>query len=220
MKKKKNENTNIEEKTLEKIESTDEQVMEKVSDSSESTKEPIDSSEESQEENVSDIIEELKAENESLREQLLRKTADFENFRKRQERILSTMIEQERNNIIGRLLDVADDVERAMQEVENEKDPASIYNGIKLVSKKIKELLRLEGVESEDPTGKKFDPLEHDAIAVQPVDSPDKDGIIIQTIQPGYTRQRKLVRPARVIVGKYSEAEKTEQNENNEDGEK
>ncbi|MCD6596009.1 nucleotide exchange factor GrpE [bacterium] len=166
-----------------------------------------------------DIIAELQSENESLKDRLLRKTAEFENFRKRQERILFTMIEQERNNIIGRLLDVATDVERAMREVEDEKDPEAIYNGIKLVSKRIRELLKLEGVESNDPTGKKFDPLEHDAIAVQPVDSPDEDGIVIQSIQPSYIRQGKLVSPARVIVGKYDEPNESKENKNNEGGE-
>ena len=157
---------------------------------------------------LGEIIKNLENENADLRDKYLRAMAEFENFRKRQERILVEMIEQERNNVIGRLIDIADDVARATSAaLESKCDPQIILDGINLISRRINELLKLEGIVSEDPTGKKFDPLEQEALGAMDVDSPELDGCVLQTLQPVYKRGGRLIRPARVFVGKLIQNE-------------
>ncbi len=149
------------------------------------------------------IIEQLEQENEELRDKYLRIVAEFENFRKRQEKIFTEMLEQERNNVIGRLLDIADDVSRATSAAEENFDPQQILSGIKLIEQRISELLRLENVTAEDPTGQIFDPLQHEAMGIIPVDSEEQDGVVVQIVSPTYKRGSRLIRPAKVFVGKY-----------------
>ncbi len=153
-----------------------------------------------------DELEKLQIAYEELNDKYLRLAAEYDNYQKRQDRILEQMIEQERNNVVGRLLEIATEIERAMSEVERDSDPQAIYDGITMVSKRINELLKLEGIAAEDPTGKLFDPLEHEAVAVFPVDNPDLDNIVIQIMQPCFKREGKLVCPAKVIVGKFKES--------------
>jgi len=150
-------------------------------------------------------LEKLQIAYEELDDKYLRLAAEYDNYQKRQDRILEQMIEQERNNVVGRLLEIATEIERAMAEVEKNSDPQAIYDGITMVSKRINELLKLEGIEAEDPTGKLFDPLEHEAVAVIPVDNNELDNIVIQIMQPCFKREGKLVCPAKVIVGKFKE---------------
>ncbi len=159
-----------------------------------------------------ELIQKLQQEKSELEDKYLRLVAEFDNFRKRQERILAELIEQERNNVVGRLLDIADDVARAIESAESGADPRKVLEGIKIISQRISELLRLEGVSAEDPTGKKFDPLEQEAVGIVPVDSPEKDGVVLQAIHPTYKRAGRLVRPAKVFVGKYEEKAAEEEN--------
>ncbi len=152
-----------------------------------------------------DELEKLRSENEELKDKYLRVLAEFENFRKRQERIMSEMLEQERNNIAGHLLDIADDVRRALSAAEGGCEPETLVEGIRLIAQRIEELLRLEGVVVDDPKGKRFDPLEHEAISTASVESPDEDGVVVDVVQPAYKRAGKLIRPAKVVVGKFEE---------------
>ncbi len=161
------------------------------------------------------IAEALEKRYDELWDKYLRLAAEFENYRKRQERIFSEMIEQERNNIIGRLLVIADDVSNAIDAGQSHSDkPEVILEGIKLIKNRIDELLRLEGISEDDPTGKMFDPLEQEAIAIAPVDSIEKDGVVVDCLCPTYRRCGKLVKPAKVIVGKYEKASENSQNGN------
>ena len=161
-------------------------------------------------------LQKLRDENAQLQEKLMRLMAEFDNFRKRQQKILENMIEQERNNVIGRLIEIAADVDRALAEVESGSDPKAIYEGIKMVSRRIKELLRLEGIESVDPMGMPFDPLEHEAIGVKQVQDEELHNIVVDVLQPVYKRGGKLVAPAKVIVGQYQPPQKQEDENGNE----
>ncbi len=161
-----------------------------------------------------DELERLRQENAQLQDKIMRLMAEFDNFRKRQQKILENMIEQERNNIIGRLLEVAGDVDRALSEVESGGNPEAIYEGIKMIARRIRELLRLEGVEVVDPIGKPFDPLEHEAISVKPVHDQDLDNVVVEVFQPAYKREGKLIAPAKVAVGQYTPKPNSEEGEN------
>ena len=165
-------------------------------------------------EDLEQEIEKLRQENAELQDKLMRLAAEFDNFRKRQQKILENMIEQERNNVIGRLLEIAADVDRALEVVESGGEPRAIYDGIRMVARRIKELLRLEGIEVVDPTGQPFDPLEHEAVGVRPVEDEELNNVVLETYQPAYKREGRLISPAKVVVGQYQKAQETKEDEN------
>ncbi|MCD6531820.1 nucleotide exchange factor GrpE [bacterium] len=165
-------------------------------------------------ENLRQEVEKLRQENAELQDKLMRLAAEFDNFRKRQQKILENMIEQERNNVIGRLLEIAADVDRALEVVESGGEPRAIYDGIRMVARRIKELLRLEGIEVVDPTGQPFDPLEHEAVGVRPVEDEELNNVVLETYQPAYKREGRLISPAKVVVGQYQKTQETKEDEN------
>jgi molecular chaperone GrpE len=148
----------------------------------------------------------LAEENSKMKDSYLRLLAEFDNYRKRQEKILNELVEQERNNIVGRLLDISDDFERVTDANKDSCDPKVLAEGIQLIANKIADLLKLEGLTVEDPTGCTFDPLYHDAICTVPVDNPETNDTVVQTLSKLYKRGARLVRPAKVMVGKYEPA--------------
>jgi len=152
---------------------------------------------------IENELDAVRQENKEIKEKYLLLAADFENYRKRQDRIMCELMAQERDNISSKLLEIADDVSRALEAVKQNVDPATIVEGVQMISDRISELLKLEGIEPMDPVGNDFDPLTQDAVAVQPVDDPVEDGKVIAVIQMGYVRGGRLVRPPKVIVGKY-----------------
>jgi molecular chaperone GrpE len=189
-------------------------MMEKSSKSSkEAEKNPESMNSEDQSVETEDIeneidsieneLDTIRQENQEIKEKYLLLAADFENYRKRQDRIMCELMAQERDNISSKLLEIADDVSRALEAVKQNVDPATIVEGVQMISDRISELLKLEGIEPMDPVGNDFDPLTQDAVAVQPVDDPVEDGKVIGVIQMGYVRGGRLVRPPKVIVGKY-----------------
>ncbi len=152
---------------------------------------------------IENELDTISQENQEIKEKYLLLAADFENYRKRQDRIMCELIAQERDNILSKLLEIADDVSRALKAVKENADPATIVEGVQMISDRISELLKLEGIEPMDPVGNAFDPLTQDAVAVQPVNDPLEDGKVIGVIQTGYVRGGRLVRPPKVVVGKY-----------------
>ncbi|RKZ30453.1 nucleotide exchange factor GrpE, partial [bacterium] len=86
----------------------------------------------------------LEEENAELKDKNLRLAAEFENFRKRQEKIFAELLAQERDNIISKLLSIADDVSRALKAAQEGAKPDTIVEGVKIIANKINELLKLE----------------------------------------------------------------------------
>ena len=158
----------------------------------------------------------LEEENAELKDKNLRLAAEFENFRKRQEKIFAELLAQERDNIISKLLSIADDVSRALKAAQEGAKPDTIVEGVKIIANKINELLKLEGIEVIEPDGMPFDPLEHDAVAVEPVDSPELHHKVLRTVQRGYRRGERLIIAPKVVVGTYkSENESDKQSKDN-----
>lgn len=148
-------------------------------------------------------VDTLISENEELKDKYLRLAAEFDNYKKRQQNIFNNMLQQERDNIIGYLLSISDEIDRALKAVESDNDPAKIVEGVKAVKRKIDGLLELEQIERFGCDGELLDPLCHEAIGTEPTDSEEKDNIIVCTVSPGFKRCGKLVRPAKVIVAKF-----------------
>ncbi|HDM22302.1 MAG: nucleotide exchange factor GrpE [Methanomicrobia archaeon] len=116
--------------------------------------------------------------------------ADFINYRKRMEKEKEEFIKYANSDLILKLLDVLDNLERASESGDE---------GIKLIYKQFRSILEKEGLEEIDATGK-FDPYYHEVIAVE--NSECEDGTILEVLQKGYMFNNKVLRHAKVKVCK------------------
>jgi molecular chaperone GrpE len=143
------------------------------------------------------------AELESYRDRLLRLAAEYDNFRKRTERERAEDRTRAQSQIIERVLDAIDDLQRVAH-VDPEKTSAtSVLEGVQLVERKLMRILEGAGLEPIDATGQPFDPEEHEALAAAPTEDRDQDDVVADVFQKGYRFKGTLVRPARVRVYKH-----------------
>ncbi len=129
---------------------------------------------------------------------LRRVAADFDNFRKRVARDAEDQARRAVEGIVGDLLPVLDNLERALDASEHH-EQAKVAEGVQLVSKQLAEVLHRRGLET-IPTepGDAFDPHVHEALSHQPSEHPE--GTVAAVWQPGYTLGSKVVRAVRVVV--------------------
>lgn len=139
-----------------------------------------------------------------LEERLLRLQADFENYKKRSAKENEALRENAGADILLRLLPVVDDFGLAMAHMDEHKNAANLefVRGMELICAKLKETLRRDGVEEMKALGEKFDPYRHDALRQGEGD----DGKVVAVVQKGYTLKGKVLRHAKVVVGKGKEA--------------
>ncbi len=133
-------------------------------------------------------------------DRLLRKTAEFDNYRKRVERERREMTQAVAGDVLESLLPVVDDFERAL-EAEIGADPAAYRKGVELIYKQLQDLLTRRGVTPIEAVGRPFDPRFHQAITYEP--SPGRtDGEVVEEVRRGYMHGERLLRPAMVKVAK------------------
>jgi molecular chaperone GrpE len=145
-------------------------------------------------------ISELRNERDELRDQLLRKAADFDNYRKRVERDRRELIELAAQDLLRELLPVLDDFERAL-DAEVAPGAESYREGVELIYKQLQDLLKKRGVTSLETVGTNFDPHIHQAV-VHEVSTTHRDGEVIAELRRGYRLRDRLLRPAMVKVAK------------------
>ncbi|HXU13341.1 MAG TPA: nucleotide exchange factor GrpE [Candidatus Binatia bacterium] len=145
----------------------------------------------------SPLLEEALKEKDRLYDQLLRKQADFDNYRKRMERERDETGGAAARDVLKRLLPVLDNMERALKAAESSRDP--LRKGIELVHQQFLDLLRKEGVQPIDALGSAFDPHLHEAVEVLDVAGFEAD-MVLEEMQRGYTHNDRLLRPALVKV--------------------
>lgn len=144
----------------------------------------------------------LQRERDDLYDRLLRKTAEFDNFRKRLERDRKEMIEWAAADVIGELLTIVDDFDRAI--AADAPSEAQAYKaGFELIQRQLAELLKKRGVSTIDPLGADFDPHVHQAVAYEEVDGA-REGEVVGVMAKGYKLGDRLLRPAIVKVAKAS----------------
>ena len=131
---------------------------------------------------------------------------ETERLRKRIETRQKRRFEQSKNDFIGNFVEVLDNLDRAIDSIENNFDPDAVLEGIILVRSRLVQLLREEGLEKIFVGGQSFDPTHSEAAGIEPVDDASKDNIVLKELQRGYMLKGALLRPARVIVGRYSHA--------------
>jgi molecular chaperone GrpE len=130
---------------------------------------------------------------------LERLQADFENYKKRQEKKQKEFIEFANERLINNLLSVVDNLERALDSIENEKNAKAIKEGIKNTLKEFYNILKKEGVTPMKSVGYKFDPYRHEAVMKTETDKHSED-IVAEEFQKGYYIKSKVLRPAMVKV--------------------
>ena len=133
-------------------------------------------------------------------DRLLRKTAEFDNYRKRIERERREQADQAVASLLLELLSVADDFDRALSVEAG--DAATPYRrGVELIHTKLGDLLRRQGVKPIEALGADFDPNVHQAVMHEP-SAGHRDGEVIEELQRGYMIGGRLLRPAMVKVAK------------------
>ena len=131
---------------------------------------------------------------------LLRKTAEFDNFRKRTERERQMLEETAAENMIQELLPLLDDLERALSSDPGEGTDA-YRRGVELIHRRLLDILRQRGVQPIEALGAEFDPHYHQAVSHE--HAPDRaDGEIIEEFRRGYKLGDRLLRPSMVKVAK------------------
>ena len=135
-----------------------------------------------------------------LKRQLKTQAADFYNFRQRTIKERSETRKRAQEETITAILPVLDNLDRALK--AGTEDSASIVKGVEMVQRQFMGVLDGLGVSVIKSEGEKFDPSIHDAAGTEKTDDPELDGIIIREILKGYRTKDRVLRPAKVIVGK------------------
>ena len=136
---------------------------------------------------------------EELKKQLLYKTAEFENYRKRTLKEKADLILNGGEKTIAAILPILDDFERAI--ADKSEDPKAIKEGVQMIFNKVIKTLEGLGVKKIETADKDFDVDFHEAIAMVPGMGDDKKGKVIDCVQTGYTLNDKVIRHAKVAVG-------------------
>lgn len=158
-----------------------------------------DSADKKAEEAELNPLEKAQKEVEELKKQLLYKTAEFENYRKRTLKEKAELILNGGEKTIAAILPVLDDFERAI--ADKSEDPKAIKEGVQMIFNKFTKTLEGLGVKKIETADKDFDVDYHEAIAMVPGMGDDKKGKVVDCVQTGYTLNDKVIRHAKVAVG-------------------
>lgn len=147
-------------------------------------------------------LEKLKAELDEAKDKYLRKIAEFENFKRRSAKERMELIQTAGREIIVDMLEVLDDCDRAQKQLENTDDAAVIKEGVMLIFNKLRSTLQARGVKVMDTMSQEFNPDLHDAITEVTAATEELKGKIVDEILKGYYLNDKIIRHAKVVVGK------------------
>ena len=148
-----------------------------------------------------DPVEKLQAELAEVKNQLLYKAAEFENYRKRTLKERAELILNGGEKVITAILPVLDDMERAIANGSKTEDPQVLREGMELIYQKFVKTLESQGVSKIETKDADFDTDLHEAVAMVPGMGDDKKGKVIDCLQEGYKLNDKVIRHAKVAVG-------------------
>ncbi|MBS1624874.1 MAG: nucleotide exchange factor GrpE [Bacteroidetes bacterium] len=144
----------------------------------------------------------LKKQLEEYKDKHIRLYADFDNFKKRNAKERLELILTASKDVIKELLPVIDDFERALKAAETASDVAAVKEGMALIYHKLTRNLEAKGLKAIESKGKDFDVELHEAITEIPAPAPDMAGKVIDEVEKGYYLNDKIIRFAKVVVGK------------------
>ncbi len=147
-------------------------------------------------------LEKLEAALAEQKDKYLRLMAEFDNFRRRSSKERLEYMQTAGKEVIVSMLDVLDDCERAEKQIEKATDIAAVKEGVHLVFAKLKSTLQSKGLKPLESINTEFDVEKHEAITEIPAPTPELQGKVIDEVQKGYYLNDKLIRFAKVVVGK------------------
>lgn len=145
----------------------------------------------------------LRREVADLKDQVLRRRAEFENYKKRVERDRAQAQVEAKAAVLKGLVPTIDNLERAL---EADAAGSSLREGVELIRRELTALLEAHDVTIEDPRGQPFDPERHQALAHEHVPG-HEEGTVVEVFRKGYALRDRLLRPALVKVAKAAEDE-------------
>lgn len=152
--------------------------------------------------NAGNQSDDLTAKIEELKDKYVRLFADFDNYKKRVAKERLELIKDAGKDVILNLLPVLDDFERAIKAAEKAQDVEAVKEGMALIYNKLNKNLEQKGLKSMDSKGQAFDSSYHEAITEIPAPTADLKGKVVDEVEKGYYLNDKIIRYAKVVVGK------------------
>jgi molecular chaperone GrpE len=149
-----------------------------------------------------EAVNKLLADMEEQKDKYLRLFAEFDNFKRRTAKEKIESMQVAGKEVIVALLDVVDDCERAEKQIQTSEDIVAIKEGTTLVFNKLKNVLKAKGLKAMESIHTNFDVEKHEAITEIPAPTEDLKDKVIDEVQKGYYLNDKLIRFAKVVVGK------------------
>ena len=146
-------------------------------------------------------LKKVKEQNSEIKESLLRKMADFENYKKRTEREFTDLISNANTNFIKDILHILDELELSLKASKENTDYNSFYEGVNLIFTKFLDLLKQKGLKPIESVGEEFDVDMHEAV-MQKEEKGTPSNIIIEEYQKGYLFNGRVIRHSKVVVNK------------------
>ncbi len=144
-------------------------------------------------------IAELENESKDLKETLLRKAAEFENYKRRTENELQNFVKYASESFVLSVLPVYTDFERSMEHIDDEGNSASFKEGIKLLFQKFIKIMEDQGVKKIEAKGQPFDFNFHEALMQKPAEDVPAH-TVLDVLEPGFMLKDKVIKHAKVIV--------------------
>lgn len=147
-------------------------------------------------------IDELTLQVNESKDKYLRLFAEFDNYKKRTLKEKIEYMKTASAGAITAMLPVLDDFDRAKKSADDDATDEYFTEGVQMIYNKIFTVLKNQGLEAMESTGEPFDPELHEAITEIPAPSEEMKGKVIDTVEKGYTLKDKIIRHAKVVVGK------------------
>lgn len=157
---------------------------------------------ENNQESEENTLEQLTKELEEQKEKYLRLFAEFDNFKRRTAKERIDTIKTAGQEVIKDLLSIIDDFERAEKSIEKAKEVEALKDGFLLIKEKLIKSLQSKGLTKMEITDGEFNADFHEAITEIPAPTEEMKGKIIDVVEPGYLLHDKIIRYAKVVVGK------------------
>lgn len=148
-----------------------------------------------------DVMQKLQAEVEEQKDKYLRLFAEFDNFKRRNAKERLELIQTAGKDVIISMLEVLDDCDRAEKQLADSEDIAAQKEGVQLVFNKLKNTLQARGLKAMDAVNTDFDVEKHEAITEIEA-TEDMKGKVVDVVEKGYYLNDKIIRFAKVVVGK------------------
>jgi molecular chaperone GrpE len=147
-------------------------------------------------------LEKLRTDLQDQKDKYLRLVAEFDNFKRRNAKERIELIQTAGKEVITSMLDVLDDCDRAEKQIQTTENIVQIKEGVQLVFNKLRSTLQNKGLKPMESVNTEFDTEKHEAITEIPAPSKDLKGKVVDEITKGYYLNDKIIRHAKVVVGK------------------